>query len=566
MKKTIQKLTLGLLTGITTSAFSQTVTMVQDYSMTGLNSLTSCYVSTSQRSFIGTSVINWSNDDMASFVYQPLTSGFATTGKVSDFHFIDSLNGFLVTNSPAQNEFVWKTTDGGSTWTTLSQSYSLAGQEYTKVRFANSNIGYAMTEYTIRSTTNGGTSWGSQTPNIGAEFKDLDVRGSLAWACGNAGKIIKTTNGGVSWTTLTSGTTQNLTAIQFIDEHTGFVFGSNGTVIKTTDGGITWTPFTTDLPAGISNVHEVQFTNPMNAYISRNDGFYHSTDGGSTWTLSLNGGEMSKFQMLNSNLGIGIGPYKVFRIDGNCPIETSTVTASASSEYVFGNDTLTASGVYTKSFANQFGCDSIVALNLSICSPSSSLLNITACESYDLNGTIYNTTGQHIQTIPNATGCDSTITLNLNINTMLSNTITENDGTLLASDINGTSYSWINCTNNALVPGISTPYYTPLSSGSYAMIIENGSCADTSVCISVDVLGINDLQNTITAVYPNPANTVLNIYVKENTSITIVNLLGSVISTQQLQTGNNTIDINGLTNGIYFIQNENGGAVKFVKE
>lgn len=78
--------------------------------------------------------------------------------------------------------------------------------------------------------------------------------------------------------------------------------------------------------------------------------------------------------------------------------------------------------------------------------------------------------------------------------------------------------------------------------------------------------GVDDLSNSINKVYPNPANTLLNISVSENTNIKIVTVLGAVVSTQQLHTGENSIDVSNLVNGIYFIQDTNGGAVKFIKE
>lgn len=66
--------------------------------------------------------------------------------------------------------------------------------------------------------------------------------------------------------------------------------------------------------------------------------------------------------------------------------------------------------------------------------------------------------------------------------------------------------------------------------------------------------------------YPNPANSILHIEVKENTNIKIVNFLGATVATQQLQTGNNAVDVSSLTKGIYFVHNSTGGAVKFIKD
>lgn len=75
-----------------------------------------------------------------------------------------------------------------------------------------------------------------------------------------------------------------------------------------------------------------------------------------------------------------------------------------------------------------------------------------------------------------------------------------------------------------------------------------------------------EAKQPVLNIYPNPTNTVLNIDAKENTSIKIVNVLGAVVATKKLQTGNNTIDVSHLANGAYIIYDEKGDTVKFIKE
>lgn len=85
--------------------------------------------------------------------------------------------------------------------------------------------------------------------------------------------------------------------------------------------------------------------------------------------------------------------------------------------------------------------------------------------------------------------------------------------------------------------------------------------------------GTNTLVNSMDLkIFPNPVKEILNIDIasnnidSENTIITIVNILGETVGTQQLHAGNNTIDVSGLNSGIYFIQSDKSAAVKFVKE
>ncbi len=74
-----------------------------------------------------------------------------------------------------------------------------------------------------------------------------------------------------------------------------------------------------------------------------------------------------------------------------------------------------------------------------------------------------------------------------------------------------------------------------------------------------------DLQN-IVSLYPIPVISTLYIEVNENTKIKIINLLGETVATQQLHTGNNNVDVSSFSNGIYFLNAENGTSIKFIKQ
>ena len=52
-----------------------------------------------------------------------------------------------------------------------------------------------------------------------------------------SGTILRTTNGGTTWTSQSSGTTNYLYGVSFTDANTGTAVGWNGTIIRTTNGG-----------------------------------------------------------------------------------------------------------------------------------------------------------------------------------------------------------------------------------------------------------------------------------------------------------------------------------------
>lgn len=110
-----------------------------------------------------------------------------------------------------------------------------------------------------------------------------------------------------------------------------------------------------------------------------------------------------------------------------------------------------------------------------------------------------------------------------------------------------------------------------LSSGTYyykacAFNTAGESCSGIAQITINSSVGMNELADLQTAnIYPNPANTVLNIVVGESADIQIVDVFDKVISEQKLPSGKSTIAVDGLKAGIYFIQLEKA-AVKFVKE
>ncbi len=101
----------------------------------------------------------------------------------------------------------------------------------------------------------------------------------------------------------------------------------------------------------------------------------------------------------------------------NNSFNTLNVDACDSYTVPSGDETYTASGTYMDTIPNAVGCDSILTINLNyLGNSSSSFVSVTECDEYIFNGEIYATTGVYDIVIPNSAGCDSNITLDLTIN------------------------------------------------------------------------------------------------------------------------------------------------------
>ncbi len=69
--------------------------------------------------------------------------------------------------------------------------------------------------------------------------------------------------------------------------------------------------------------------------------------------------------------------------------------------------------------------------------------------------------------------------------------------------------------------------------------------------------------------YPNPANNVLNIELKDISTplnVQIVNLLGETVISTALNHQISTLNVSNMPSGVYFVQTENGASTKFIKQ
>ncbi|MDX1349921.1 MAG: T9SS type A sorting domain-containing protein, partial [Putridiphycobacter sp.] len=184
-----------------------------------------------------------------------------------------------------------------------------------------------------------------------------------------------------------------------------------------------------------------------------------------------------------------------------------------------GNQQWNSAGIYTDTIPNTVGCDSIITVDLSFSSPSSSTITASSCNEYiSPSGMVLTSTGTFTDVIPNAVGCDSTITINLTV-TDLDNTVTvlhshpnfpSHIGEILEANQVGATYQWIDCNNNnAPITGATNQLIAPSAPGFYAVVVTNGNCSDTSVCEQVLLLTVPSAAKASISVYPNPSNSIV---------------------------------------------------------
>ena len=94
-------------------------------------------------------------------------------------------------------------------------------------------------------------------------------------------------------------------------------------------------------------------------------------------------------------------------------IDLEPVTACES--YPWYGTTYTESGTYSHPTTNEYGCDRLERLQVTINHDSESEFWVTSCEPYEWFGTTYDQPGDYEHHIPNTAGCDSLIVMHLEL-------------------------------------------------------------------------------------------------------------------------------------------------------
>ena len=218
----------------------------------------------------------------------------------------------------------------------------------------------------------------------------------------------------------------------------------------------------------------------------------------------------------------------------------------------------------TSSPETSAGSRDIFIAKYMFCGHSADTTTMSICngETYLFEGSSYNTAGMYSVELQSVLGCDSTRVLDLTV-LPLDTSVTINSVIELEANGSGT-YQWIDCNTGTAISGETNATFTATANGSYAVVVTNGVCSDTSSCYDITGVGINELPTTISKIYPNPSNGVFFIESKINTSIEVRDVSGRVVYRKDLLSGNNTLDLNVLEAGRYFIQPEIGKSLGII--
>ncbi|MFN3019999.1 T9SS type A sorting domain-containing protein [Chryseobacterium sp. TY3] len=231
-------------------------------------------------------------------------AGVPATATIGDFSAATATTAWVVTSGSGSQNGVWKTTNGGTSWTkqTSAQFGTAAASFANIVHFWNENEGIAVGDpvnnvFEMYKTTNGGTNWTKVTtaPTAAGDFGYTHVRfvqGNNIWMGTDTGRILYSPDKGTSWQAWQSPaidfggvtTAGSQAYLAFKDSSNGLLQTNDNGVIglwKTSDSGATWTEV---FPTGNFNGASIVYVpGTDNTYVSTGDSSSYSTDGGQTW-------------------------------------------------------------------------------------------------------------------------------------------------------------------------------------------------------------------------------------------------------------------------------------------
>lgn len=242
--------------------------------------------------------------------------------------------------------------------------------------------------------------------------------------------------------------------------------------------------------------------------------------------------------------------------------------------------TYTESGNYTDTILPAKGneCAVINRLNL-IFGTFLQIDSVETCGSYKwpTDGKEYTQEGTYkIAEQSKITGCDSTHWLVLTLRE-IDTTLTYNAPNpdfpiatigspykIFANETEAFNYTLIEQENLNSITSNNFGRFDIEEQGNYAIIVEYGTCVDTTEFANVVITGIYNSKENDFSLYPSPANSSLVLSSDFNGDYQILSVSGILLANGKKTTIEKSIDLSGLNTGAYFLR-FNGQVSKFIK-
>ncbi len=241
-------------------------------------------------------------------------------------------------------------------------------------------------------------------------------------------------------------------------------------------------------------------------------------------------------------------------------------TICAGQSVSFNGLQLNTAGTYADTLQTIGGCDSIVTLTLSVNNVLQTTLQDTICngDSYLFGGNNIQQSGIYSDTLVSVNGCDSIVTLQLFVNALPVPVIIRSGDTLSTQTF--VVYQWLKDGNPV---GSGNAWLPMTANGTYAVVVTDANgCSDTSAALQVTGVGVEDLLTATTVnVFPNPnSGAFMVVFGKTgNRELSVTDATGRLILQMMSEKDVNEINLGSTAAGIYFLQVNEGQAIRTFK-
>lgn len=195
---------------------------------------------------------------------------------------------------------IWKSTDYGTTWTSLNNGLTRLGVSSIIVHPTTPNTIWIGTGdrdggdapgYGVWKSIDGGNTWAASNTGMGNRTVNeilIDPGNPDILIAATNNRMYRSVDGGANWTQTLTGA--NLKDIAFKPGSSSCIYASGTVVYRSLDNGITWTQMTNGVPTGVQRMAlAVSEDDPDRVYIFAGDGgglegYYLSTDSATSFT------------------------------------------------------------------------------------------------------------------------------------------------------------------------------------------------------------------------------------------------------------------------------------------
>ncbi len=507
---------------------------------------------------------------------------------IRSMFFVNESTGFAVSYDGgfSTTSKVYKTTNGGNTWNVKYITNSL--DFFSDIYFVNDAVGYAVggrtkinpypepNEYNgiVFKTTDGGETWTVANNSVGRCLYSLYfTNADTGYVCGMSGNthafIGKTTDGGVTWSLTNTTALLAFYRILFTSNNTGYTSGYRGVIFKTTNSGLTWTQQSTGETNTMGNICAL---NSDTVYVSANTAYLRTTNGGTTWTKERFKQEIygtPSIHFYNDTTGIAISQsgsniagIAFLRLGHFLP--TSKLAVYGTGTYCFGSTGLPVYMPKTEYNVNYTLYKNGVSQTTLLANTDSLSFGNQLAGTYTVHAT-----NQYGTTVMQ----DTVIIIEIQPPSQPS-TITGTTTPLQSSsqiysvtNVAGTTYNWTFPSDWAQTAGGTTNSVTltiGLIAGDVVCTPSNACGAGTSQTLFVtpqpDAISVYANNNNI-SIFPNPTDGKVTITFKglnNNITLKLLNIQGSLVYTTSFDAVSDnfakTLDLSKYSNGMYYIQ------------